>query len=123
MHEFGIVQTWLAAAREAARGRPLAALRVRVGALSGVEPDALAFAFEAAAPDARLDVETVPATRQCDACSAVFPFPGNGPACPACGSSRATWRSGFEIELVSATLAEPLSSRPSNPPPQEPNHV
>ncbi|MBP5788351.1 MAG: hydrogenase maturation nickel metallochaperone HypA, partial [Kiritimatiellae bacterium] len=91
MHEFGIVQSWLSAAREAAAGRPVSALRVRVGALSGAEPDALSFAFSAAAPDAlatsdpRLEIETVPATRRCTSCSTVYPFPGTGPACPSCG--------------------------------------
>lgn len=138
MHELGIVQSWLSAAREAAAGRTVSTLRVRVGALSGAEPEALSFAFSAAAPAAlgvenpRLEIETVPATRRCSSCSAVYPFPGTGPACPSCGSSSATWLSGFELDLVSATLADPPPSKisrtssPSSlspPPTPEPPHV
>jgi len=120
MHELGIVQSWLSAALDAAAGRPVAALRVRVGALSGAEPEALSFAFDAAAPAAlgvdrpRLEITPVPASRRCASCSAVFPFPGDGPACPACGSSAADWVSGFELDLASIVLADPLPVHPLN---------
>jgi hydrogenase nickel incorporation protein HypA/HybF len=76
MHETGIAAEILnIAEREAARrgAAAVASVTVRVGDLSGVAPEALAFAFEAlcegtAAAGARLTIERVAVRALCPAC-------------------------------------------------------
>ena len=73
MHEVGLIQNavTLALATARARGaRQVHGLRLRVGAMSGVVPEALQFAFEVVcrgtpAEGATLEVERVPAICWC----------------------------------------------------------
>jgi hydrogenase nickel incorporation protein HypA/HybF len=108
MHEASIMQEVLdlACARlQQESARSIVRLRLRVGALAGVVPEALAFAFEAmkvdtpAAP-AELEVERVPARLVCRDCRHDFE-PGSFPApCPNCGNWTADVRRGYELDLV-----------------------
>lgn len=76
MHETGIAAEILSIAeREAARrgAAGVASVTVSVGDLSGVAPEALAFAFEAlcegaGAAGVRLTIERVPVRARCPAC-------------------------------------------------------
>ena len=76
MHELSIMQSALSLALNQAQQAGAARvhmIRLRIGALSGVVPDALEFAFEALTPGtmaegARLAVEHVPARFWCAAC-------------------------------------------------------
>ena len=73
MHELSIMQSALSLALDQARhagARRVHTIRLRIGALSGVVPDALEFAFEALAPGtaaegAKLAIEAVPARFWC----------------------------------------------------------
>ena len=73
MHELSIMQSALSLALDQARqagGSRVHTIRLRIGALSGVVPDALEFAFEALAPGtpaegAKLAIEHVPARFWC----------------------------------------------------------
>ena len=81
-------------------------IRLRVGALSGVVPDALQFAFEALtegtpAQGARLTIENVPARFWCATCRREFQAPDKFPECPDCHNSSASLRAGRELELAS----------------------
>ncbi len=72
-------------------------MRVRVGALRQVVPEALAFSFElaalgTAAEGAALELELVGATGRCRACAETGELPGFLLACPRCG--------GFDIEIL-----------------------
>jgi len=85
------------------------ALRLRVGALSGVVPDALQFAFEALTPgtlaeDARLDLETVPARFWCATCKSEFQADNLMALCPNCQTPSRELRSGRELELASLEI-------------------
>ncbi len=79
MHETGIAAEIYGVSRRAAdanAGGRLLSVRVEVGELSAVEPDLLAFAWEAVTaggPDAgaRLVVEWRPARQTCEACGEV----------------------------------------------------
>lgn len=117
MHELGIAESILRATLDQARSANAArVLRVgiRVGALAGVDPDALRFAFTVvragtAADEADLEIEPVAASGQCAACGTVFPaeddvFFG---VCPTCGSSGAVLRSGRELQLVRLEFSLP----------------
>ena len=110
MHEVGIARSVLDAAlataeRESAR----AVLRVdlRVGALSGVVPEALAFAFDAlkegtSASDAELAITHVPYRARCTYCDEAFEVAdGWGVAlCPHCGEPSATTVEGEELVIT-----------------------
>ena len=79
---------------------------LRIGALAGVEPEALRFAFDAVtrgtpADGAALDIEPVAAAVYCPACVREFEAPAGSYifACPACGALCGEVRRGRELEL------------------------
>jgi hydrogenase nickel incorporation protein HypA/HybF len=113
MHEAGIMQNVfeLAFARlPPDAGARIVRLRLRVGALAGVVPEALAFAFEAMKPDtpaahAELEIDQVPARLLCRDCSREFEPDAFPAACPGCGNWAAEVRHGQELELVLVEMA------------------
>jgi hydrogenase nickel incorporation protein HypA/HybF len=112
MHELSIMQSALNMALEQARlagaGR-VHAIHLRVGALSGVVPDALEFAFEALAPGtaaegAALAIENVPARFWCGSCSREFEAEDLFAECPGCHQASGDIRGGRELELASLEI-------------------
>ncbi|MBL9214966.1 MAG: hydrogenase maturation nickel metallochaperone HypA [Opitutaceae bacterium] len=92
-------------AAAAHRAHRVARIVLRIGDLSGVEPDALRFAFEALAPRTRaagaeLAIERVPARAHCRGCGADFAV-GAGFIfrCPGCGDLSGDVIAGRELEL------------------------
>ena len=115
MHELGIVEGWLSAAREAAGERRVKRLKVSVGELAGVDLEALEFAFEAVAPrflrreGAQLEIRRVPGRLRCggpEGCGTEFAFAEHGATCPRCGGVEVEWLSGLELRLDSLTVEE-----------------
>lgn len=113
MHELSIAQSVVEVAAEAVRNAGATravAVRVRVGALSGVVPEALAFCYELAAQEtvlegSRLVVEVVPVVLHCPACDRdVTPADVWCLACPACGTPTADVRAGRELEVRSVEV-------------------
>jgi hydrogenase nickel incorporation protein HypA/HybF len=109
MHELSIMQSALNVvldqAREAGATR-VHAIRLRIGALSGVVPDALEFAFEALAPgtpaeDAKLAIENVPARFWCATCAREFQSDDMFAECPDCHNLSGDIRAGREMEVAS----------------------
>jgi hydrogenase nickel incorporation protein HypA/HybF len=81
-------------------------IRLRIGALSGVVPEALQFAFEALADgtpaeNAKLTIENVPARFWCATCNREFEAVKLFAECPACGNASSELRAGRELELAS----------------------
>lgn len=78
---------------------------LKIGALSGVEPEALRFAFEVVtqgtiAEGSELEVDSVPAQAYCSACDSLFEAQGSFIlSCPGCGRLSADIRQGRELEL------------------------
>jgi hydrogenase nickel incorporation protein HypA/HybF len=113
MHEAGIMQEALdLAAQEAnkAGASRVHRMRLRVGVLSGVVPEALRFAFEALASGSvaeggLLEIEPVPATYWCAPCAREFSAPDLVDCCPGCGRAAAILRSGLELELSSVEIS------------------
>lgn len=90
-------------AQEAGAKR-LLVIRLRIGALSGVVPEALQFAFEALAPGtaaegAELAVENVPARFWCAPCGNEFTAEELFAECPHCHTPSAELRSGRELQV------------------------
>jgi len=78
---------------------------VRVGTLSGVLPDALAFSFEAIVAGTplgacRLAIEHVPAQARCQACSHAFEVADFFFCCPKCESVQVAVTHGYELDIA-----------------------
>jgi hydrogenase nickel incorporation protein HypA/HybF len=109
MHEFSIMQSALNQALREARLAGAARvheIRLRVGVLSGVVPDALQFAFEALMPGtpaegAVLTIEEVAARFWCAPCGREFVSANLYAECPDCGVPSGELRAGRELELSS----------------------
>jgi Zn finger protein HypA/HybF involved in hydrogenase expression len=124
MHEHAVVlEVVEALRRESSRlGRPIASSRLRVGALSGIDPRVLpdqVKALSACAELSRLhlEVELAPVQCACRACGHLFEPPPVAPAlahafahdpgrfllgvsCPSCLGDDLEIRSGTEIEII-----------------------
>jgi hydrogenase nickel incorporation protein HypA/HybF len=90
MHEYSLVRAMVDRVEEEARARSATAvsrLAVRIGALSGVEPELFASAFtlcrEGLLAEARLDIRRSEAAWACPRCAAGIPA-GGVLRCPAC---------------------------------------
>ncbi|MEU4213639.1 hydrogenase maturation nickel metallochaperone HypA [Streptomyces sp. NPDC026206] len=115
MHELSIATAIVERAAETARRHGAAcvrAVRLRVGEMAGVVPDALLFSFEVAREGtvldtARLVVEEVPARAHCAACAADFAV-GSPPFlwCPRCDRPAESLLSGRELEITGIELEE-----------------
>lgn len=94
MHELAVAQGIVDIVAEEARAQRFARakrVRVRVGALAHVEPEALAFGFDVVsrgtpAEGAVLDVDRPPGEGWCLACDLRVTLARRGDGCPACGS-------------------------------------
>ena len=122
MHEMSLAQAMLALAQQHAAGQQIVALKVRVGALSGVMTDSLEFSFEllsqgTSAAGARLEYEFVPVQMTCRACGADVPtdewreLPGNEAVLMAlekgcaCGCKELKITGGYDFQLVEIEVA------------------
>lgn len=112
MHEVGLMLEAVRVAVDEARARGaerVTALRLRVGALSGVVPEALEFAFDLVtagtpAAGARLELERVRARWRCARCGQEYESTEGWPACPRCESAEAELLEGRELELVNIEI-------------------
>ncbi|WP_448852829.1 hydrogenase maturation nickel metallochaperone HypA/HybF [Corynebacterium sp. 335C] len=105
MHELGLLTGVVAAVGDAAGGRRVHRIALRVGDRSGVVPEALAAAWPIAAAGgccegAELDVERVPAAVWCPSCAAERKIDEYfALSCPVCGFPTADLRRGREFEV------------------------
>jgi hydrogenase nickel incorporation protein HypA/HybF len=108
MHEVSImeeaVRLAVDAAKDSGAGR-ITGMRLRVGALSGVVPDALRFAFDVVcrgtvAEGATLEIEPVAATSWCPVCRTDFAGADFYNECPRCHKVSGDLQSGREIEIA-----------------------
>lgn len=111
MHEMGIVQAALASAEQAAAGRPIAVVRLRVGQLVGVVPECLDFAWTALradtlAADATLEVDYVAPAFLCPTCDREYTAEGVNYRCPTCGEGPGKRIRGRELEVINLDLKD-----------------
>jgi hydrogenase nickel incorporation protein HypA/HybF len=108
MHELALMEELhrIALASAATQGAErIHRVMLRVGRLSGVDPDALAFAFEVVmaggiAQGATLELEVVPTQCRCRGCGQRFEPEDVIFACPICGELSADVLRGRELELT-----------------------
>lgn len=102
----GLCEAIVGAIEKRAKDRPVARVRVRVGALHHVHPEAFDQSFSMAAmgtvaEDADADLVLVPAAGRCSACGAMFETHDPLPACPHCGALDIVLTGGDELILES----------------------
>jgi hydrogenase nickel incorporation protein HypA/HybF len=109
MHELGMAQSTLDRVLEEMRkagATQICRVVLRVGRLSGIDPESLRFAFEAAragtpAEAAELQIDETPVLARCTPCQADFSPCGGPPfACPRCQTWSGTIVQGRELDLV-----------------------
>lgn len=113
MHEFSLMEATLKTAAQktrAAGASQIHRLKVRVGRLSGVVPEALRFAFDGLKPGsiaaaAELEIEEVPAVCWCPDCAAEFETADLKYECPRCHQPSGDLRRGLELELASLEIS------------------
>jgi hydrogenase nickel incorporation protein HypA/HybF len=111
MHELAITQSVVSAVTERTGSAPVASVRLRVGRLAGVVPDAMRFCFElvtAGTPldGAALEIEQPEPRARCRACGEDF-VPADLILLCGCGSADVEVLAGRELAVASVVLAEP----------------
>ena len=112
MHELSVCQALIEQVRDLARRHgadTVKTVNVRIGPLSGVEPELLAQAFPLAsagtvAATAQLLVERLPIRVRCETCGAETAAEMNQLVCGACGDWHTRLLSGDEMLLASVEL-------------------
>lgn len=104
MHELGLCEAIVGAIEKRAGERPVARVRIRVGALHHVHPEAFDQSFAMAAmgsvaQDATADLVVIPASGRCSACGGAFETHDPSDACPLCGEFDVQLSGGDELVL------------------------
>lgn len=113
MHEVSLMEQTLEIALENAHqqgANKINRLKMRIGEMSGVVPEALEFAFDVVtegtiASGAILEIESVPVICYCGHCQQEFKPADLFYQCPQCEQLSSQVRSGKEIELTSLELS------------------
>lgn len=113
MHEISLMENTLATALTQARNQGathIHSLKMNVGQLSGVVPDALEFAFDIVtkgtiAQEAKLEIELIPVTCYCPQCNLSFTPPDELYQCPQCFQISTLILQGRELELASLEVS------------------
>ena len=110
MHELSMCEAIARTVVDRAAGGRVLTVRVRIGHLRQVVPDTMTFCWEMLTAStelegAALQIEHVPATVECEACSATTELDAPVLICASCGSRVVTLRSGDELILDSLETA------------------
>jgi hydrogenase nickel incorporation protein HypA/HybF len=109
MHEVAIMESALEVVLRTARAQGAHTVHrivLRIGTLSGVDPESLRFAFDVVtrntpAAEAMLEIHTVPAAAHCAECNTEFGVStGFIFSCPRCSRFSGDIRRGRELELA-----------------------
>lgn len=107
MHEMAIAQGILdIVVQEASQNGAdrITRIKLRIGEMTGIQPDALTFCFEALAAEtparaAELEIEIVPLVAECQSCGQQFGVERYRFFCPACSSADVKTLSGRELQV------------------------
>ncbi len=123
MHEMSVAQNIIDIVQQAVppdRAPAVTSVRVRLGSLSGVVVESLAFCFDALVADtplgrARLAIERVATACDCQACGGRFEPDGLIFFCPSCGSGDVRLVSGHDLQVVDVELDDVPAEQPPCP--------
>ncbi|MDQ3702249.1 MAG: hydrogenase maturation nickel metallochaperone HypA [Chloroflexota bacterium] len=124
MHEMALAEGILAVALDVSEQRRVHRIRVRVGELQRVVPDALHFSFELLTPDtaaegAVLELQDVPARVNCRRCGADTQPREAALACATCGAVEIDVVDGGDVSVEAVQLEDGWRFRPSSEAPSE----
>jgi hydrogenase nickel incorporation protein HypA/HybF len=113
MHEVSLVESILGMIEDERRKQDFGrvrSIRLHVGALGCVEPQALRFCFEAVArgtiaDGAVLDIETIAGVGFCGRCDCSVPMTERFDACPLCGYGPLRITAGKDLRLADMEVA------------------
>jgi hydrogenase nickel incorporation protein HypA/HybF len=110
MHELAITESLVDAIRARLGGERVLRVRLQVGRLQAVEPDALRFAFEmytrgTTLDGAALDIDEVAPRGRCRACGVEQALDGSAALCR-CGSADVEVLAGDELRIASVIVEE-----------------
>ena len=114
MHELAITQSVVDMVAERTAGRQVSLVRLEVGGLSGVVPDAMEFCYDLLIGGTPLEgstlvIEQIPGVAHCRACRQDFGLDDLILLCP-CGSAEVEVIAGRELQVLSVELvAEPCA--------------
>ncbi len=108
MHELGIASSILDTLTSEAEKRPgtrLLAVGLRIGEVSGINPESLEFCFQCLVKDTPLEtigleIERTPRRHRCPQCNREFDVIDYEVECPGCGEFRTVLISGDEMEIT-----------------------
>jgi hydrogenase nickel incorporation protein HypA/HybF len=108
MHELAIAESVVSSVLDRTDG-PVCVVRLRVGRLSGVVPDALTFCFELATAGTRLEgatleIEDQPGSARCRTCGVEFAMADAFLLCD-CGSADVELLAGRELAVTSVEVS------------------
>jgi hydrogenase nickel incorporation protein HypA/HybF len=106
MHELGLCSSIVDAVERRAGDRPVARVRVRIGRLHHVHPEAFDQSFAIAAmgtvaQDAAADLVLLPVQVRCESCGSTFDDDELPMACPTCSGVDLAVQGGDELVLES----------------------
>jgi hydrogenase nickel incorporation protein HypA/HybF len=110
MHELAITENIVAIATDASASRQVKIITLKIGELSGVEPEAVRFCFDIVSKGtvtegARLEIIKIPAMIRCRKCSCDFHLNDDW-SCPACAAIGGEVQSGREFFVESIEVEE-----------------
>ncbi len=110
MHELGITRSIVDIVREQAQGAAVTRVRLAIGELSAVIPEALHFCFQelragTELEGAELEIESVAGRARCEDCGAAFAMPVTGARCH-CGGWRYRLLAGDELTIREIDVRE-----------------
>jgi hydrogenase nickel incorporation protein HypA/HybF len=110
MHELSITRSVVAIVAERAAGQKVTRVRLEIGALSAVMPDAVRFCFDVCAADtplagAALEIDEIPGLGTCNDCGALVRLHALVGTCPNCGTSRLRLIAGQELNIKEMEVA------------------
>lgn len=108
MHEVSLIENVIALVEQERRKQAFVRVnkvKLQVGVLGCVEPEALRFCFDAVAAGtiaegARLEIETIPGEGWCPDCRRTVALEARFDACPLCASARVRMTGGDALRLA-----------------------
>ena len=104
MHELSITRSVVAIVSEQAAGQRVTRVRLEIGCLSAVMPEAVRFCFDVCArgtpvEGASLEIIAIPGRGRCDQCAGETPLVALVGRCPACLTGRLRPTAGQELNI------------------------
>jgi hydrogenase nickel incorporation protein HypA/HybF len=120
MHEMSLMESVREIVEDTARqhaARRVAVVRLQIGALATIEPDALRFCFDVVMQDgvaagATLEIETVPGEAWCWECARTVRVAAALDPCPDCGGHRLQVTGGTDMRVHEIDLGQEQETSP-----------